>query len=249
LDVGTGDNVAIGGIIITGNDPKKVLLRAIGPSLSGAGIVNPLSDPVLELHAGDGSIITSNDNWRSDNQGNIEATGLAPSNDLESALIATLDPGLYTAIVSGKEGATGVGLVEAYDLDQTTVPQLGNISTRGFVETEANVMIGGFILGPDGAQSSSVLVRAIGPSLVPLGVTNALADPTLELHDSNGAVLSSNDNWRTDHEAEIEATGLAPKNDLESTILMTLPPGGYTAIVAGSDGTTGVALVEIYRLP
>ena len=137
LDVGTGDNVAIGGIIITGNDPKRVLLRVIGPSLSGAGIVNPLSDPVLELHAGDGSIITSNDNWRSDNQGDIEATGLAPSNDLESALIATLDPGLYTAIVSGKEGVTGVGLVEAYDLDETAVSQLANISARGFVETGA----------------------------------------------------------------------------------------------------------------
>jgi hypothetical protein len=248
--VGTGDNVAIGGIIITGNDPKRVLLRAIGPSLSGVGIMNPLSDPLLELHAADQSLISSNDNWQDSSQaGAIEATGLAPTNSFESAIIATLDPGPYTAIVSGKDGATGVGLVEAYDLDQTAVSQLGNISTRGFVETEANVMIGGFILGPDGAQSSSVLVRAIGPSLVPLGVTNALADPTLELHDSNGAVLSSNDNWRTDHEAEIEATGLAPKDDLESTILMTLPPGGYTAIVAGSDGTTGVALVEIYRLP
>jgi hypothetical protein len=212
--------------------------------------MNPLSDPVLELHAADQSLISSNDNWQDSAQaGDIEATGLAPTNPLEPAIIATLDPGPYTAIVSGKDGATGVGLVEAYDLDQTAVSQLGNISTRGFVETEANVMIGGFILGPDGAQSSSVLVRAIGPSLVPLGVTDALADPTLELHDSNGAVLSSNDNWRTDHEAEIEATGLAPKDDLESTILMTLPPGGYTAIVTGSGGTTGVALVEIYRLP
>jgi hypothetical protein len=212
--------------------------------------MNPLSDPVLELHAADQSLISSNDNWQDNSQaGEIEATGLAPTNPSESALIATLDPGPYTAILSGKDGATGVGLFEAYDLDETAVSQLGNISTRGSVETEANVMIGGFILGPDGAQSSSVLVRAIGPSLVPLGVTDALADPTLELHDSNGAVLGSNDNWRTDHEAEIEATGLAPKDDLESTILMTLPPGGYTAIVAGSDGTTGVALVEIYRLP
>jgi hypothetical protein len=248
LYVGTGDNVAIGGIIITGNDPKRVLLRAIGPSLSGAGIVNPLSDPVLELHAGDGSIITSNDNWRSDNEADIEATGLAPTNSLEPAIIATLDPGPYTAIVSGKDGATGVGLVEAYDLDETAVSQLANISTRGFVETGANVMIGGFILGPDGAQSTSVLIRAIGPSLVPLGVTNALADPTLELHDSNGAVLGSNDNWRSDHEADIEATGLAPSEDLESAILMALPTGAYTAIVSGKEDTTGVGLIEVYNI-
>ena len=250
LDVGTGDKVAIGGIIITEGGAKRVLLRAIGPSLANFGITDPLSDPVLELHAGDGSLITSNDNWTDSPQmADIEATGLAPTNDLEPAIIATLDPGLYTAIVNGKDGGTGVGLVEAYDLDQSVASQLGNISTRGFVETGDNVMIGGFILGPDEAQNANVLMRAIGPSLTDFGVTDALADPVLELHDANGALLVDNNDWKESQQAEIEATGLQPTNDLESAILMTLAPGGYTAIVAGSGGSTGVALVEIYRLP
>ncbi len=227
-----------------------MLLRAIGPSLSNFGITDPLADPVLELHAGDGSLITSNDNWTDSPQmADIEATGLAPTNDLESAIIETLSPGLYTAVVSGKDGGTGVGLVEAYDLDQSATSQLGNLSTRGFVDIGNNVMIGGFILGPDDALDANVLVRAIGPSLVDFGVTDALADPVLELHDANGTLLVSNDNWRSDQEAEIEATGLQPTNDLESAILMALAPGGYTAVVSGSGGSTGVALVEVYRLP
>ena len=175
---GTGDNVAIGGIIITGNGPKRVLLTRDRTFLSGAGIMNPLSDPVLDFHAGDQSLITTNDNWKDTQEGDIEATGLAPTNPLESAIVHA-EPGPYTAILGVHGGATGVGLFEAYDLDETAVSQLGNISTRGSVETEANVMIGGFILGPDGAQSTNVLIRAIGPSLVPLGVSNALADPTL----------------------------------------------------------------------
>ena len=248
--MGTGDKVSIGGIIITEGGAKRVLLRAIGPSLANFGITDPLADPVLELHAGDGSLITSNDNWTDSPQmADIEATGLAPTSDLEPAVIATLDPGLYTAIVNGKDGGTGVGLVEAYDLDQSVASQLGNISTRGFVETGDNVMIGGFILGPDEAQNANVLMRAIGPSLTDFGVTDALADPVLELHDANGALLVDNNDWKESQQAEIEATGLQPTNDLESAILMTLAPGGYTAIVAGSGGSTGVALVEIYRLP
>jgi hypothetical protein len=225
-------------------------LRAIGPSLAPFGITNPLADPVLELHAGDGSLITTNDNWMdSPDAGDIEATGLAPQNDLESAIVATLDPGSYTAIVKGNGDGTGVGLVEAYDLDQSAASQLGNISTRGFVETGNNVMIGGFILGPDEAEDATILARAIGPSLAPFGVTDPLADPILELHDANGTMLMSNDNWKDNQQAEIEATGLQPVNDLESAILMTLPPGGYTAIVAGTGNLTGVALVEVYRLP
>jgi hypothetical protein len=251
LDVGTGDKVSIGGIIISEGGAKRVLLRAIGPSLANFGITDPLSDPVLELHAGDGSLITSNDNWTDIPQQmmDIEATGLAPTNDLESAIIATLDPGLYTAIVNGKDGGTGVGLVEAYDLDQSVVSQLGNLSTRGFVDIGDNVMIGGFILGPDDALDANVLVRAIGPSLTDFGVTDALADPVLELHDANGALLVDNNDWKESQQADIEATGLAPTNDLESAILMPLAPGAYTAIVAGSGSSTGVALVEIYRLP
>jgi hypothetical protein len=236
-----------------------VLLRAIGPSLANFGITDPLADPVLELHAQDGMLITSNDNWKVKDSGGsqeaeIDATNLPPTNDLESAIVATLDPGLYTAVVTGKNGGTGVGLVEAYDLDQSATSQLGNLSTRGFVDIGNNVMIGGFILGPDGALDASVLVRAIGPSLTNFGVTDALADPVLELHDANGTLLTSNDNWKVkdaggSQEAEIEATNLQPTNDLESAILMTLPPGGYTAVVSGKGGITGVALVEVYRLP
>ena len=148
-----------------------------------------------------------NDNWKDTQQSEIEATGFQPQNDLESAIISTLDPGNYTAVVSGKDGGTGVGLVEGYDLDQAADSQLGNISTRGFVETGSNVMIGGFILGGD-SGNANVVVRALGPSLTAFGVTGALADPTLELHDGNGALIQSNDNWKETQQTEIEATGL-----------------------------------------
>jgi plastocyanin len=244
----TGDQVPIGGFIITGTDPKRVILRAIGPSLATIGISNPLADPVMELHASDSSLITTNDNWKDSDEANIEATGLAPVNDLESAIVSTLDPGSYTAVVSGKNGGTGISLVEAYDLDQAADSQLGNISTRGFVGVSEEVMIGGFILGGGGANTT-VVARGIGPSLTQFGVADALPDPTLELHDGNGALIQSNDNWKDTQQTEIEATGLQPSNDLESAVLATLAPGAYTAIVAGSGGVTGVALVEVYRLP
>ena len=248
IEVRTDDQVLIGGFIITGDAPKEVVLRAIGPSLAGFGIPNPLADPVLELHGADGSLITTNDNWKDTQQGEIEASGFQPQDDLESAILSTLDPGSYTAIVSGKDGGTGVGLVEGYDLDEAADSQFANISTRGFVETDTNVMIGGFILG--GANGdANVLIRAIGPSLTPLGVAGALSDPTLELHDVNGALIESNDNWKDTQQSEIEATELQPQNDLESAIFKTLAPGAYTAIVAGQGGLTGVALVEVYRLP
>jgi plastocyanin len=248
LEVQTGDQVLIGGFIITGTEPKRVILRAIGPSLAGAGITNPLADPFLELHGSDQSLITTNDNWKVSNEGDIDATGLAPTNDLESAIVTTLDPGNYTAIVSGKEGGTGVGLVEGYDLDSAADSQFANISTRGFVETGSNVMIGGFILGGGGA-TTTVLVRAIGPTLTQFGVADALGNPTLELRDVNGTLILANDDWKETQQMEIEATGLQPQNDLESAVLETLAPGAYTAIVSGSGGLTGVALVEVYRLP
>jgi plastocyanin len=248
LGVQTGDNVLIGGFIVTGKDPKKVVLRAVGPSLTPLGVAGALADPVLELHGSDGSVITMNDNWKDMQQSEIEATGFAPQDDLESAIIATLTPGAYTAIVSGKDETSGVGLVEGYDLDETADSQLGNISTRGLVESGDNVMIGGFILG-NGEGTTNVLLRAIGPSLTQFGVAGAMADPTLELHDSNGTLVMSNDNWRESQEAEIEATNLQPENDLESAIFITLPTAAYTAIVAGKDDTTGVALVEAFRLP
>lgn len=246
-EVQAGDQVSIGGFIVTGTSPKRVILRAIGPSLAGFGIANPLADPVLELHASDQTLIASNDNWQDSDETGITATGLAPSNLLESAMIETLGPGGYTAVMSGKNGTTGIGLVEVYDLDQAADSQLANISTRAAVQTGNDVMIGGFILGGGGA-GTTVLVRALGPSLTQFGVTGALPNPTLELRDSNGALIRSNDDWKDTQQTEIEGQGLSPSDDLESAILATLSPGGYTAIVAGKDGVTGVGLVEVYRL-
>jgi hypothetical protein len=244
LRVETGDNVLIGGfIVVTGTQPKKVIVRAIGPSLPLPG---GLPDPVLELRNSAGTLIAMNDDWRSDQEAEIIATGIPPNNSLESAIVATLpaNNSAYTAIVRDHNSATGVGLVEAYDLDNTVNSKLGNISTRGFVGTGDTVMIGGFIVG--GEISTRVIVRAIGPSLPLAG---KLADPTLALHDGNGALIVSNDNWRTGgQEAEIIATGIPPSNDLESAIVRTLAPGNYTAIVRGVNDTTGVALVEVYDL-
>lgn len=247
-DVGIGDNVLIGGLIITGTDPKKVILRAIGPSLPLGGTTVVLADPVLELHEPDGTVVT-NDNWRDAQAQEIIDTNLAPTNDLESAIVATLDPGAYTAIVRGKDGGTGVALVEAYDLDDAAQSQLANISTRGFVETDDNVMIGGFIIGGSGEDSGTVVVRGIGPTLSDQGVANALNDPTLELHDADGVLVASNDNWRDSKETEIEASGLSPTYDRESAILAKLSAGAYTAILRGKDNATGVGLVEAYNLP
>ena len=248
LGVQTGENVMIGGFIITGNVAKKVIVRAIGPSLQQAGVSDALADPVAELRGPDGALITNNDNWKDTQRVDIEASGVAPQNDLESAIVATLQPGNYTVVVTGKNSLTGVGLVEVYDLSQGADSRLANISTRGPVQTGGNVMIGGFILGA-GDGNANVVVRALGPSLAQAGINGALADPTLELHDGNGALLKSNDNWKESQQAEIEATGIAPQNELESAIKEVLPPGAITAIVAGKDGTTGVGLVEVYRLP
>ena len=248
LNVGTGDNVMIGGFIIRGNEPKKVILRGIGPSLTAFGVQGALADPVLELHDGSGTIIATNDNWKDTQQADIQASGRAPSDDLESAIIATLVPGSYTAIVSGKNNTTGVGLVEGYDLQTSSDSILFNISTRGFVGIDDNVMIGGFVIGNNGG-SANILVRAIGPSLTNFGVANAMQDPTLELHDGSGAIIASNDNWKDTQQTEIQATGLAPTDDAESAILASLAPGSYTAIVRGKNSTTGVALVEGYHLP
>jgi len=259
LRVQTGENVMIAGFILTGNAAKKVIIRAIGPSLAGAGVQDPLADPTLELHDANSTLAT-NDNWktRSDGtsqQAEVEATTVPPKNDLESAIVRTLpaNNAAYTVIVSGKNGGTGVGVVEVYDLDQPADSRLANISTRGLVQTGGNVMIGGFILG-GGSGNMNVIVRAIGPSLSAAGIKGALADPTLELRDGNGALMKSNDNWKTrpdgsSQQAEIQATGVAPQNDLESAIAASLPPGTYTAIVAGSNNANGVGVVEVYRLP
>ena len=242
-----GDNALIGGFIVTGNGPKRVIVRAIGPSLTSLGVPGALTDPVLELHGPGGFSPITNDNWRDTQEAEIEATGLAPSNNLESAIVAMLLPGAYTAVVSGKNGGIGVGLVEAYDLDSAAAAHLANISTRGFVDTGDNVMIGGFILG-NGSGNARVLIRAIGPSLIAAGVPNALADPILELHNSNGDIIAANDDWKDTQQAEIEATGIPPSDDRESAVVRTFVPGAYTSIVRGKNSTTGVALVEAYQL-
>jgi hypothetical protein len=250
LHVDTGENVAIGGFVITGNAPKTVAIRGIGPSLASAGFAGTaLADPVLQLRDADNSLIASNDNWR-DNPtwaAELEAAGLAPASDFESAIIATLSPGAYTAIVQGNNQATGMGLVEIYDLDPGADSHLANISTRGLVQTGDGVVIGGFIIGGTN-NATNVLVRALGPSLTAVGIANALADPTLQLRDSNGVLLQSNDNWKDTQQTAIEATGIAPQNDLESAILANLLPGSYTAIAAGKDGTMGIGLIEVYDL-
>jgi WD40 repeat protein len=246
--VESGDSAMIGGFIITGNAEKKVVVRAIGPSLQ-ANLPEAVADPILELRGSDGSLIRQNDNWRDDatQASEIEANKVAPTHNLESAIVATLPPGNYTAAVTGKNGATGVGLVEVYDLDQAADSKLANISTRGVVQSADNVLIGGFILG--GANTNAkVLVRAIGPSLAAVGINNSLSDPTLELRDGNGVLLQSNDNWKDEQRAAIEATGLAPARDFEAVLIADLPPGLYTTIVAGKS-SSGVGLVEIYRLP
>jgi hypothetical protein len=240
------DNVLIGGFIVTGLQPKKVILRAIGPSLPVAGA---LADPVLELRNSSGGLILSNDNWRDDpvQESEIIATTIPPSHDLESAIVATLpaNNSAYTVIVRGVSNGTGVGLVEAYDLDRAVDSKLANISTRGLVQSGDNVLIAGTIVLGDAALR--VLARAIGPSLP---VPGKLENPTLELRDGNGALLAANDNWRDDpaQESEIIATGIPPSNDLESAIVQNLTPGSYTAIVRGVNNTTGIAVVEAYGL-
>lgn len=243
--VASGDDALIGGFIVTGNAGKRVIIRAIGPSLGSAGVQGSLQDPVLELYNSSGTFVNGNDNWKSQNQAAIEATGVAPADDRESALLITLGSGSYTAVVRGKNNITGVALVEVYDLDQAADSQLANISTRGRIETAENVMIGGFIVGGNGVRG---IVRAIGPSLAQVGVSGALGDPTLSLRDANGTEVARNNDWKTAQLAEIQATGVAPTNDRESALVRYFAPGNYTAIVSGFQGATGVGLVEFYNL-
>lgn len=245
LRVETGDNALIGGFIVTGTQPKRVIVRAIGPSLSLAG---KLANPTLELRDGAGTLIRSNDDWRVGGQeADIIATTIPPSSDLESAIVATLpaNGAGYTAIVRGANDGTGIGVVEAYDLDRSVDSKLANISTRGLVSTGDNVLIAGTIVL--GQTSQKVIVRAIGPSL---SIAGKLADPTLELRDANGALVRSNDNWRSDQEVELIASTIPPASDLEPAIATTLSANGasYTAIVRGAGGSTGIAVVEVYAV-
>jgi hypothetical protein len=249
LRVLTGDNALIGGFIITGGANKKVIMRAIGPSLSQFGLLGVLADPTLELYDSNSQLAAMNDNWRETQETEITATGVAPQNDLESALVTTLLPGNHTVVVRGKDNASGIGVVEAYDLEAQTPAQFANISTRGFVDAGDKVMIGGFILGGDNG-STHVAIRGIGPSLAQAGLSNVLVDPTLDLYDGNGTRLIFNDNWMDDSSqaAALTAVGLAPSTNEESAIFTTLSPGAFTAILAGKDGGIGVGLVEVYNL-
>ena len=208
MRVQTGENVIIGGFIITGTDSKNVIIRGIGPSLSSffSGV---LANPTLELFQGS-TLLMSNNDWKDTQQTQIEATGLQPSNDFESAIVQTLAPGSYTAVLRGLDNTTGIGVVEAYDLNQTANSKLANIATRGFVEAGDNVMIGGLIIGPASGSTARVVVRAIGPSLTAFGIAGALQDPTVELKDASGTTLSSNDDWQQGQPTELQQLGLAP---------------------------------------
>jgi hypothetical protein len=239
----TNENVLIAGFIVTGKGPKRVIVRGLGPSVPVNG---KLANPTLQL---DGpSVSVFNDDWKDSQQAEITGTGIPPMNDSESAIVASLNPGNYTATLAGKTSTTGIGLVEVYDLDQSAGSNLGNISTRGFVDTGENVMIGGLIIGPATTGPTKVLLRAIGPSLSNFGVQGPLQDPILELHDGSGTTIATNDDWKSDQQAEIEATTIPPTDNRESALLRTLAPGNYTAIVRGKLDSTGVALVEAYNL-
>ena len=247
----SGDNVGIGGFIITGNDPKHVLLRAIGPSLTKSSVPDPLPDPVLELHGPNTFVTITNDNWRDDpvQEALIKASGIPPTNDLESAIGATLVPGAYTAVVKGKGNVEGIGLVEIYDLNPEVSSKLANVSTRAFVGMGDNIVIAGFILGQH-SGADRVAVRGLGPSLSSVGIGNPLGNPILELRDGNGTLMAANNDWQ-DNPAQataLSAAGLAPPDQLEAGIVATLSPGLYTALLAGLNNGTGIAIVEVYDL-
>ena len=251
LRVQTGDNVGIGGFIVRGNAPKKVIVRGLGPSLNvnGSPVSGRLGDPMLELHDGSGATIVTNDNWRSSQEQEIKDSGLAPNDDREAAILLTLPAGSYTAIIKGVDDTSGVGLVEIYDLESTNADDLANLSTRANVLTDDDVLIGGVIVR--GGNTSRIMFRAIGPSMKVdnIPVAGRMEDPTLALHDGNGALMTSNDNWKNaPNAAEIQSSGLAPSDDRESAILTTISPGNYTAIVRGLDRTTGIGLVEAFSI-
>lgn len=246
LRIGVGDDVLIGGFIIQGTQAKKMLFRTPGPSLAAAGVNGTIQDPMLELRNGSGAVVAQNDDWQTGGQASaISATGLAPNNPAEAALISTLPPGGYTAIVRGRDNTEGIGLVEGYELDALD-SRLVNLSTRGRIGVGDNVLIGGIII--QGGTTKRLALRAIGPSLSAF-LPGTLANPMLDLYNSNGQLISSNDNWQNSpQQSEISASGLAPSSSLESAIIAYLAPGAYTAIVQGMGGGTGIGLVEVYDL-
>ena len=252
--VQTGDNILIGGFIVSGPQSKRVIIRALGPSLVWSGVPGPLQNPTLELRdsVSDDALAT-NDDWRQTQRDEIQATGVAPADERESAIVMTLPPGDYTALVRGKEGTTGIGLVEVYDLAPGANSELANISSRSFVGVNERVMIGGVIIGAgegtDGAGTARVVVRALGPSLGAAGVNGSLQNPELLLYDSNGSIIRANNDWRETQEAELQSLNLAPNDDREAALVTTLRNGHYTAVLRGRDSSTGVALIEAYNIP
>ncbi len=224
LLIQTGNNVGIAGFVVGGTDAKKLLIRGLGPTLAQFTVTSAMQNPTLELHDGSRPLITTNDNWKDTQQAEITATQLAPPADAEAAILATLQPGAYTAIQAGAGGQTGVGLIEVYDVDPLAASRLINISTRGLVETGHNVLIAGCSLAGS-SGSNDVVVRALGPSLVPFGVNNALPDPVVTLHDSNANVITANDNWKDSQQSAIENTGLQPPNGVDAAILVRLAAG------------------------
>jgi len=243
----------IGGFIIRGNASKPVVLRGLGPSLTNFGIppANVLNDPVLELRGANGALITSNDNWiDSPQKTQIQGTIFQPTDTREPVILAVLQPAAYTVVLRGAGNTAGIGVVEIYDNDDTLDSDLANISTRGFVLTGDNVMIGGFTLGNSNTPTN-IVVRALGPSLASFGLSDLLPDPTLELHNANGTLMISNDDWHSDSAsaAQLITNGLAPSNPKEAAIFMAAaPPGQFTVIVAGKNGAVGTGLIEVYRL-
>ncbi len=238
--MGLGENSLIGGFIIGGTETKKVIIRGIGPSL---GLSGALADPIIEIHDDSGQTIATNDNWQDGDVESIRASKIPPTQPLESAVVLSLDPGSYTAVLRGVNEATGIGLIEVYDLEPAALSRLANVSTRGNVQTGDKAMIGGMIILGD--APAKVLFRAIGTSLP---FPDALQDPTLELYDKDGALVASNDDWRSDQEGGIIATGAPPTKDAESAIVITLSPGAYTAVVRGANDTVGLALIEAYQI-
>jgi hypothetical protein len=240
----------IGGFIITGNTPKKVVVRGMGPILAGFGISDFLKDPFLEVRSAGGTVLQSNDNWKDSQQAEIESLHLAPSDNREAVIVITLTPGNYTALLTGKGGTTGVGLVEVYDVNPAGDSELDNLSTRGFVQGGNDVLIAGFILGGNNTGNDRIVIRGLGPSLSQFGVNPVLTDPTLELHDNNGMTLISNDDWATDpvSAANLIANNLAPSDPKESAIFTSLAPGTFTAVLAGKNGGSGIGIVEVYNL-
>jgi hypothetical protein len=248
LGVQSGDNVMIAGFIITGNASKQVVLRGMGPVLGNFGIANFLADPLLDLRGSGGSILANN-NWKDTQRSLIEGTPFQPGDDREAVILASLPPAAYTAILTGVNDTTGIGVIEVFDNDAAADSQLANISTRGLVQGSDSVMIGGFILGGS-TSNTRIAIRAIGPSLAQFGISNALVDPTLELHNGDGTLLISNDDWESDPvaAAQLSANGLGLSDPKESGLFVSLPPGPFSAILAGKNGGNGIGLIEVYNL-